>query len=139
MKSFKYLVFVGAFAALACTSLRAQSTDMRATVPFDFHAGDRLMPAGEYVIHGQGQLVYLHGEDGAIQAPVLMTIGVSSRNPYRQARLEFNRYGSEYFLTAIWNSFTEDGRRVLPTARQRELAKRSDVPVQAEVTFASGK
>ena len=72
---------------------------MRATVPFDFQAGDRLMPAGEYVIHEQGMLVVLREADSGRLAPILMTIGVVSSNP-REAGLDFSHYGNEYFLKA---------------------------------------
>jgi hypothetical protein len=132
------LVVVAFFAALACTSLHAQSVDMRANIPFDFHVGDSLMPAGEYLIHGQDGLVFLRGTDGGRPAPILMTIGVDRKDP-REGQLEFNRYGSEYFLSAIWNPFSKDGHKVPQTARQKELAKRGDVPVQTEVTITSSK
>jgi hypothetical protein len=139
MKSFKQLAVVAFFAALTCAGLHAQSLDMRANIPFDFHAGDRLMPAGEYVIHQQGGLVFLRGTDRGGPAPILMTIGLVGADSSRDARLDFKRYGSEYFLSAIWNPFSKDGRQVPQTARQKELAKRGDIPVPAEVTITSTK
>jgi hypothetical protein len=139
MKSLKQFILVTTFAALACTGLRAQSVDMRAAIPFDFHAGDRLMPAGEYVIHGQGAVVFLRGTDNGSPALALITIGAEGRDPSGHARLEFKRYGNEYFLTAVWNSDTEDGRQLLPTPRQKELAKRGNVPAQSTVALTSTK
>ncbi len=44
MKSLKQFVVVVAFAALSGIGLRAQTIDLRAAIPFDFHAGDRLLP-----------------------------------------------------------------------------------------------
>jgi hypothetical protein len=139
MKSLTQFVVAAIFAALACTGLHAQTVDMRADIPFNFHAGDKLMPAGEYVIHGQGPLVFLRESDSGRPAPILMTIGVSGRYAARPARLVFNCYGNEYFLTTIWNPFTQDGRKVLPTAREKELASRGDVPLHAEVLLAATK
>ena len=138
MKSMKQLVVVAIFAALACTALHAQSADLRATIPFDFHAAGKLMPAGEYVIHEQGMLVVLREADSGRLAPILMTIGVVSSNP-REAGLDFSHYGNEYFLKAIWSPVSGYGRQFLQTAREREVAKRGIVPVQAEVTLASTK
>jgi hypothetical protein len=139
MKSLKQqLMAVAIFAALACTGLHAQSLDMRATIPFDFHAGDRLMPAGEYIIHENGPVVFLREADSGRPAPILLTIG-ADRLDSQEAHLEFNHYGSEYFLTAVWNSFTRDGRRMLPTNREKELAKRGDVPLQTTVALARSK
>jgi len=132
------LVVVAFFAALACTSLHAQSVDMQANIPYDFHAGDRLMPAGEYVIHERGPLVIFNHVEGK-GASALLTFGASGQGPAQHARLEFSRYGSAYFVTAVWNSFTQDGRKVPQTAREKELAKRGDVPVPAAVTLASSR
>jgi hypothetical protein len=138
MKSLKQLVVAAIFAVVACTGLLAQNVDMRATVPFDFQAGDRLMPAGEYVIHERGPWVIFNHVDGKA-ASALLTFGASGRGPAQNARLEFNRYGSAYFLTAVWNSFTQDGRQVPQTAREKELAKRGEGPVPAQVTLASSR
>jgi|ERR1700722_3035088 hypothetical protein len=138
MKRLKQLVVLSTFAVLAGTGLHAQSVDVQATIPFDFHAGDRLMPAGEYVIHEQGPCVIFKNADGKASGAV-MTFGVSGRGPAQDARLEFNRYGDEYFLLAVWNSFTADGRQVPRTARQKELAKRGNAPVEAAVALARSK
>ncbi len=139
MKSFKQLAVVAIFAALACAGLRAQSVDLRAAIPFNFHAGDKLMPAGEYFIHEQSPVVFLRTFDVASLSRALMTVGAAGRDPSHESKLVFNRYGSEYFLSTIWDSFSEDGRQVLRTAREKELAKRGNVPVPAVVTLASSK
>jgi hypothetical protein len=139
MKSLKQFILVTTFAALAGTGLDAQSVDMRAVIPFDFRAGDRLLPAGEYVIHGQGPVVFLRGADNGSPAFALMTIRTEGRDQYRQARLDFNRYGNEYFLTSVWDSFTQNGRQMLPTPRQKELAKRGNAPYSATVALTGTK
>jgi hypothetical protein len=138
MKSLKQLIVVTIFAAAACAGLHAQNVDMRATIPFDFHAGDRLMPAGEYVIQEQGPWVIFNRADGKASG-ALLTFGASGRGQAQDARLEFKRYGDEYFLSTVWNSYTADGRQVPPTTRQKELAKRGNVPVEAAVALASSK
>ncbi len=139
MKSLKQLIFVTTFAALACTGLRAQTGNLIAAIPFDFHVGDRLMPAGEYSIRGEGALVFVRGADNGSSTLALLTNRTDDRSPTRGNRLEFDRYGNEYFLTTVWNSFTQDGRQVLPTARQKELAKRGNVPTQATVALRGTK
>src|SRR5579862_1206742 len=137
MKNFKQLAVFVIFAALSGIGLRAQDVYLRAAVPFDFHAGGKLMPAGEYMIHEQGPVVFLRTWDRP--GPILMTFGVSNRGPYRKAQLDFNRYGNEYFLTTIWDSYSQDGRQVRKTDREKELAKRGNIPVPAVVTIASSK
>jgi hypothetical protein len=136
----KQFIAVTIFAALACAGLQAQSADLRATIPFNFHAGERLMPAGEYLIHEQGPIVVVRREAGAGPTSALITFGVGDRlNVPRNAHLDFNCYGSEYFLTAIWDSYSQDGRQVPPTPRQKELAKLGDAPAKAIVALARSK
>src|ERR1700733_10632861 len=101
MKSLKQSVVVTFFAVLACAGLRAQNVDLRATIPFDFHAGDRLIPAGEYVIEGRGPAIFLRVADSGTSVAALLTNNTIARNSSRPARLDFNCYGSEYYLRAI--------------------------------------
>jgi len=139
MKSLKQFILVTTFAALAGSGLHAQTVALKAAIPFDFRAGDRLMPAGEYVIHEEGAVVYLRGADNASPSFALLTNRTEGRTRFQQDRLEFDHYGNEYFLTAVWNSVTQDGRQTLPTPRQKELAKRGSVPSQATVAITSTK
>src|ERR1700733_2963031 len=107
MKSLKNLVVASIFAALACSGLHAQSVNLRATIPFDFHAGKTLLPAGEYLIHSDGPVVWLGAGDHSKPASAVMTIGAAaSLDSHQQARVEFNRYGDEFFLSSIWNPST---------------------------------
>jgi hypothetical protein len=143
MKSLKHLVVVSIFAALACSGLHAQSVDLRATIPFDFHAGKTLLPAGDYLIHGDGPVVWLRAEDHSKPAFALMTIaavaGMDQQARSRPARVEFNRYGDEFFLRTIWNPSTAGGRQLVPTAREKELVAHGNVPARTAVAVYSTK
>jgi hypothetical protein len=139
MKSLTQFVVVATFAALACTGLHAQSVDMRAEIPFDFHAGAKLMPAGEYVVHGAGPVLWLHNTASDGPAVAVITVAASSLERSGAARLDFNCYGSEYVLTDVWNSGGLDGRQLILTARQKEVAKRGGVPARAEVSLVATK
>jgi hypothetical protein len=69
----------------------------------------------------------------------VMTYRSAGRDPSSKAELDFNRYDSEYFLTVVWDAFTQDGRQVPPTAHEKELAKRGVGPVVAAVPLAGSK
>jgi hypothetical protein len=137
MKNLQQLVLVAIIAALACAGLHAQTANMRATIPFDFYAGDRLLPAGEYIVHQQGPWVSFRDAASGRPSSMLMTISTEGRGP-SHARLEFNRYGSEYFLSEVWNAVTVDGRQLVQAPRQKELAKRG-APAPASVIISSSK
>ncbi len=139
MKSLKQMIVVAFFAVLAGSGLHAQTVSIRAAIPFNFHVGDKLMPSGEYVIHGEGPVLWLLGADSGEPALALLTIGAQSLDNSRRARLSFNRYGNEYILESVWDSFTQYGRQVSRTAREKELAKGDKVPVPIVITLASNK
>jgi hypothetical protein len=138
MNSLTQSLVVAVVSVLACTSLHAQNVDMKAVIPFDFHAGNTVMPAGEYLIHEQGQFVILHGLDGPGRVTSFLTNSALDAAQPEEGRLRFNRYGSEYFLTEIWNPTSQYGHQLIPTARETQLAK-GGRPVKGTVIVASNK
>ena len=138
MKNLKQFAVVAILVTLACAGLHAQTFDVRVIIPFGFRAADAQMPAGEYLVHGEGAWVVLRAVDGSRQTPILTTIAAAGGYP-KDAGLDFNRYGSEYFLSVIWDSSSWNGHQLLPTAREKELAKRRGLPVPTAVTLASSK
>lgn len=139
MTSLKQLIVVASFATLPFTGLDAQTVELRANIPFDFHVGNKLLPAGEYVIQEQGSMVSVRSADGQGPGSTLFTYETTAGGRPGPARLDFDDYGSEYFLSEIWNPYNPEARAVPKTARQRELAGRFHVPVKATVLLASSK
>lgn len=135
MKSPKQLVLLALFGALSCTGMHAQIAGMRAVIPFDFHAGDKLMPAGEYLVQHQGSWVTLRVAGDGKKAIALLTNGAVAVDSSRSARLDFSRYGSVYFLTAVWEPYSRNGRQVPAAAGEKELAK-NGVAAQTVVLIA---
>ena len=85
--------------AMAGTSF-AQSNGVRATVPFDFTVGDKLLPAGTYTIKEQSDHVIMVTNHDKPIAMVSLVNGDSNRSP-NGGKLKFHRYGSQYFLSEI--------------------------------------
>lgn len=85
--------------AMAGTSF-AQSTGVRANVPFDFTVGNKLLPAGTYTIKEQSDHVILITNHDKPIAAISLVNGDSNRSP-NGGKLKFHRYGSQYFLSEI--------------------------------------
>ena len=85
--------------AMAGTSF-AQSTGVRANVPFDFTVGNKLLPAGTYTIKEQSNHVILITNHDKPIAALSLVNGDSNRSP-NGGKLKFHRYGSQYFLSEI--------------------------------------
>jgi len=123
----KPLHFAIALLATVASSLYAQTVNMRADIPFEFRVGEKLMPAGEYLIRHTNGLLSLQESMAATH-----TADVQSA----KAVLQFNRYGENYFLGTM--SIPEAGVAwaLGKTPREKELARRGS-PIPTTVAFES--
>jgi hypothetical protein len=87
--------------ALAGTSF-AQSNGVRATVPFDFTVGNKLLPSGTYTIKQDptnNHLIVIRSHDKPIAA--LSLVNQDGNKSPNGGKLLFHRYGGQYFLSEI--------------------------------------
>jgi hypothetical protein len=113
--------------ALSATAALAQSGQrIEVTVPFDFVASDRKMPAGEYIlqrtIEGPRVVMQLRGENDS-QFVYLMIHPVRSLDIQSRSKLIFTRYGNEHFLSQIWVAGRSSGEQLRKTNRERTLIR----------------
>jgi hypothetical protein len=119
-------VAVGALAALGLVSLNApvrieaQSMALKANIPFEFHVGDKKLPAGTYIIERQGDALRIAGAPG--QHATVLSNAVSKRQADVRDMLIFSRYGDNYFLSeARWSGYNT-ARGVLKSRSEAEFA-----------------
>jgi hypothetical protein len=130
MKNMKRFAFAAILGALACSpQLSAQSRDMKITIPFEFHAGDKLLPPGRYDIQEIGSCIVFREADSGNAVLLVQTNGAESLKEHARS-LDFRRYGNSYFLNNIWNREPTVGRQYAPTSREKRLAKSLLTPVQ---------
>ena len=125
---------VGLFAATALAPLAAQTTDLQANIPFDFLVGEKLMPAGPYLVHHSiDGVLSVRQQEGVHAAAMLLTLPASRKSAAKQGGLEFNRYGDMYFLSRIWLPESKEGRAVFKSAREKEVAINSSSIYSASI------
>jgi hypothetical protein len=90
--------------AIANLALAGQSfaqSEVRATVPFDFTVGNKLLPAGTYEIKTSSStrsVIEIRNHD----KPITILSPVNPGNSTHQSgRWIFNKYGDQYFLRKI--------------------------------------
>ena len=112
----------GILALMGCLSLGAQSIRVRATIPFDFHVGPHLMPAGDYMVtHSAGVLTFRTDSGKPRAANILVNTTQSGANAGTDNKLVFNRYGEDYFLSRVWQSGIATGLAVPPGKIEKEM------------------
>jgi hypothetical protein len=123
--------------AMAGTSF-AQSTGVRANVPFDFTVGNKLLPAGTYTIKEQSDhVIVIKNHDKPISAVSLVN-GDGNRSP-NGGKLKFHRYGSQYFLSEILCDQADMNLRV-PTSKTEERTALQEANLRARgETFVAAR
>jgi opacity protein-like surface antigen len=135
------LLALAMFAALLMSAAaHAQSTQLKVTVPFEFIAGDAVLPAGDYDVQSVdtwgGKALSIHSMTSNA-GTLLLSNSCQLAKTSDSNKLVFYRYGQKYFLAKVWTANTNIGREMPFNQRQRELAKNQQ---KSEVVLmASGK
>lgn len=96
----------------------ANAQSAKASVPFDFAIGDKVMPAGTYSVSeiGDCEIRVANTESSAV---MLMRAQREERLGYQSAKLVFHKYGDKYFLAEVWNGAGNTGLQI-PTGKQEK-------------------
>jgi hypothetical protein len=136
------LVMAGMMALIAmATTQVAQAQDRLAVnVPFDFMAGNTQLPAGEYTVQVSApthSIILISRKDSTTSAFINTNPAVSSQ-PQSESKLVFNRYGDRYFLSQVWQEGNAEGRQLLKSSREKEMAQIAKLDTQGQVTLVAG-
>jgi hypothetical protein len=112
---------------LLATAAQAQTTNVKASIPFNFVVGDHAYPAGEYTVKSLSQGSAAIRIDNADESEKGMTFSVScTKNKGQRAdgtTLVFQRMGDSYFLYQVWTAGNSLGREFPKSKKEVQLAK----------------
>jgi len=121
------LIAAGAAAFALVTSANAQTSLMRVDIPFSFVSGDETLPAGVYQIRVDDQtyrMVLIPAAETRIHAVRMALTSVkrsSSNSDF--GTLQFQKYGDQYVLSAVWKPGQTEGHPFIESKAERDLAK----------------
>jgi len=129
MKNLRSVLFALTVLLLA-TAAQAQTTNVKATIPFDFVVGDHSYSAGEYTVKSMSQDSPAVRVDNADESEKGITFAHTCRNlnPAEGTTLVFQRLGDNYFLYQIWTEGNTAGREFPMSKTQVQLAKNDSKP-----------
>ena len=136
------LVMAGmmALTAMATTQVAQAQDRLAVNVPFDFVAGNTQLPAGEYTVQVSApthSIILISRKDSTASAFINTNAAVSSQ-PQSESKLVFNRYGDRYFLSQVWQEGNAEGRQLLKSGREKEMAQIAKLDTQGQVTLVAG-
>jgi len=70
-------------------------------IPFAFSVGNKVLPAGEYSVSREAEVLRIQSKDGKRNA-LALPIRSGETRPADQAKLTFKRYGNDYQLSQVW-------------------------------------
>jgi len=123
-------VFLGLGLLLAVSAVQAQKPQVKANIPFDFVVGDRVLPAGEYMVSPAGAsnaALLIRSEHGS-DATFAITFACASSGPAKDTQLVFHTLSGRYFLSQVWVQGYDQGRQLRTSKTEIQLAKNGDVP-----------
>ena len=125
---------------LASTRVASAQDQMLVNVPFDFVAGNKTLPAGEYAVKavGPANMLILVDRTDSTTSAFLPTHAAVSAQPQIESKLVFNRYGDRYFLAQVWTSGNTSGRELIKSAREKEVALIASIETEGQVILVAG-
>lgn len=70
-------------------------------IPFAFSVGNKVLPAGEYRVYSEAEIIRIQSKDGK-RTITALPIRVGGTNPVTQAKLTFRVSGNDYQLSQVW-------------------------------------
>jgi hypothetical protein len=115
---------------LLATAAQAQTTNVKASIPFDFVVGDHAYTAGEYTVKSMSESSSAIRIDNADESDKGITLSnaCSKAQPAVGTTLVFHRLGNNYFLYQIWTEGNSAGRQFPKSKREVQLAKNYSKP-----------
>ena len=93
---------------------------LAALIPQSFQAGEKALPAGNYVVQKQGDAIWI--SDGKGNAAAVLSNPIQNKAFGLDNLIVFHRYGDQHFLSEVRWMETPTARGVLESKAERKLA-----------------
>jgi hypothetical protein len=126
-----YKILAITTAILICIVVGASAQEATRTkqvkIDFDFYAGKKLMPAGDYIVsllqNGNTQrLILIQRQDGNSQA-IIASVPNRNKADLKPGAILFNKYGSHYFLAGVQLGDSNILHTAIKTRAEREILR----------------
>jgi hypothetical protein len=134
MKNLRSILLASTVLLLA-TAAQAQTTNVKASIPFNFVVGDHAYSAGEYTVKSiaiDSPAIRVDNADES-EKGITLSNACSKAQPAVGTTLVFQRLGDNYFLYQIWTEGNSLGREFPMSKAEVKIAKNYSNPELAIV------
>ena len=120
----RVLMSISVLVLLSATSAYGQ-TSMRFNIPFQFLAGDHVMPAGDYLVRVDfaSRMLNVRHENGRSAKYLSAIPSKRSFDPVEEGKLVFKSYRNVYVLARVWTRGVSVSSDLPVSKAERELAR----------------
>jgi len=124
----KSLLYALSFCALfGATAAQAENYSVRVNVPFQFMAGEKMYPAGDYNFTVDGNVHTLRIQSsGKLHLSMVRLAPILERRPgdtSEHGMVRFTKAGNLHVLNGVWRAGASDGNITYPSRAAREAAR----------------
>ena len=135
MKRITALALFSVASLVSISQVMAQDHAVQATIPFDFAAGNEVLPAGTYIIAtGSANTVIIRSHD----KPAVVTTVLRDPRESKQQELVFERLGDRYFLSEV-RCQSAGMSLELPPSKLEKTARQQQALLQANQVLIAAK
>jgi hypothetical protein len=102
--------------------------DLLVNVPFEFHAGNAKLPAGEYRVHvlddSDLTLMQISSMDGS-STTLFEVEETDTKSLPTKSELIFNKYGDQYFLATLIEEGSSVGSQVVESQLEKKISQQT--------------
>ncbi len=124
-------LFIALLIAVTIYPSKAQAQivdDLEVNIPFQFHAGNTKLPAGQYRIHvledSDLTIMEISSADGSTSALFQVQDTEANSTPAK-SELIFNKYGNRYFLAKLFEEGSASGSQVTESRYEKKLSQQT--------------
>ena len=121
MKTLRITLSIALLALVSTMFAQTSPGDVVADVPFAFTVAGETFPAGRYIVKpaDEHSVRIFRPQTTGIFVPTHASVKTTSD----ETKLVFHRYGSTYFLRAVWLKGNPNGRELFPSAAERKMSQ----------------
>ena len=122
-------VFIALVFALTVYPTKAQAQiidQLDVNIPFQFHAGNAKLPAGEYIVQvlPDSDLTVMEIRSANDSTSALLEVRETRANATpAKSELIFNKYGNRYFLAKMFDESNPSGSAVIESRYEKRIDK----------------
>jgi hypothetical protein len=125
LKLFAIAFVLGLAAIFASAGSASAQTKLSFETSFDFHVGKDKLSAGKYELQKMDYGKYLLRNVETKKARlVFFEISEANNNSSEPQRVNFNRYGENYFLRSIFERQDAEGKHLLESSYEKQVRRK---------------